>query len=314
MRALVTGAAGFVGNYLIDQLLSEGYEVVATARSIKGVQGYKQVAWETMDITNKEDIEDVISKWKPDYTFHLAAAAVTTLPTRELYYNTNVIGTYNLLDTIKKIIPNSRTIVVSSASVYGHVPSEQLPIRESLSVNPYNHYAASKASAELVVQAFLADGLDVIIARAFNHTGPGQTIDYVCSKFAKQFAHIVVNQKEPTIEVGNIRVSRDFTDVRDVVRAYERLMRFGRVGEIYNVCSGQPTKLKEIIGWLKDYAEVQVKVNSLSQNMRNQDSSVVFGSNEKIFQHTGWVAKTPLEETIFDLYKYWESKCEAEGL
>lgn len=305
MRALVTGANGFVGGYLIDYLSRSGYEVIGTTRKLRGNIN-RNIQWELMDILDETNVHEVILKWKPDCIFHLAATAITTLGNVDSYYHNNIIGTVNVLNTIEKSVPKCKILLISSSSVYGHVSLDQIPIQEDAKINPYNHYAASKAALEIVAKPFIANGLDIVIARAFNHTGPRQTTDYVCSKFAKQFADIVVNGLEPIIEVGNVKVARDFTDVRDIVEAYELLIRFGHTGEIYNVCSGQAYELEEIINWLSDFSKVKVQTRIISNILRKQDASVVIGDNRKIFNLTGWKSKIPLKQTIQDLFMYWK--------
>lgn len=308
MRALVTGAKGFGGLYLVEYLLSKGYEVIATGRSITKRRVNDKFIWEPMDVLNSQQIKQTLNKYKPDEIYHLAAFAVTTGETSSLYYKTNFQGTLNLINCIAENVPNSKVLFVSSSGVYGSVSQESLPIQEHTPLSPNNHYAASKMAAEAVAATFASQGLQVYIARSFNHTGPRQPINYVCPWLVKQVAEISFKKIKPVIEVGNENVVRDFTDVRDVVRAYHLILQKGYSGQVYNVCGGKGYSILEIIKMLSKLEGIDLKIKSTKKLMRKQDASIIVGSFRKLMQHTGWKPLIPLEKTLANMLEYWKGR------
>jgi len=251
MKALVTGATGFVGQYLVKYLIQKGYEVTGTFFSSTGrafeING---VAYRYLNLNdNIENIYSILLEEKPDEIYHLAAIAATNEANYEGYYSVNFYGTLNLYDAVKKSGLDVKILYVGSANVYGNVPLERQPITESEELRPLNHYAVSKASADLLSYRYFCEGLNIIRARPFNHTGSGQTDKFVCPKIAKQIIAIK-NGSADHVNLGNTETKRDFTDVRDVVRAYWMVLQEGRSGEAYNICSKQAYSVKEIIDML----------------------------------------------------------------
>ncbi|MQL51384.1 NAD-dependent epimerase/dehydratase family protein [Desulfofundulus thermobenzoicus] len=341
MRALVTGAGGFVGPYLVQLLLSRGYEVFGTFRGEKpaetdsrmGLAGKRsfwgmplegtehrhsprEICSEShpmfhpllLDITTKKSIREAMATCRPNEIYHLAALAVTTGQAPEDYYRVNFQGTFNLLQAVKEAAPNARVLYVGSANAYGVVGPDELPVKESRPLCPNNHYAASKAAAEALACAYAAEGLHVICARPFNHTGPGQSTDFVCSRLAREVAAIATGQKEPLIEVGNLDPARDFTDVRDVVEAYWLLLQKGNSGQAYNVCSERAYSIRDIMNILMEEAGVKARIESVPGLKRKVDIPVLLGSREKISRQTGWEPKIPFRETLKDVLDYWIRK------
>ncbi|NPV72681.1 MAG: NAD-dependent epimerase/dehydratase family protein [Pelotomaculum sp.] len=306
MRALVTGAGGFVGRYLVDFLLEKGYAVCGTYhRERPAKSDFDRCRMERLDIKDKESLRGILVDFHPDEIYHLAAVAVTTGQNRDMYYQVNFFGSINLFEAVKEALPRARVLFVGSANAYGPVPAERQPIRESETFYPVNHYAASKAAADMAACAYAAEGLHVVRARPFNHTGPGQTVDYVCSRLARQAAEISLNMREPLIEAGNLEAARDFTDVRDVVRAYWLLLQKGRPGEAYNVCSQKAYSVREIVALLAEVAGVEIQVRSRLDLLRKADISLLIGSREKLFNEVGWEPGIPFKETLKDLLAWW---------
>jgi len=304
VRALVTGASGFVGRYLVRALEADGWETLACGGPAEGAP------YLPLDLADSDAIAAALDLSRPDAIFHLAAqtfvpdAVADPMPT----YETNAMGTARLAHGIAAYVARSanampRLLFTSSADVYGARPAQDYPLVESLSPRPRNPYAASKAAAE----AFLLGGanglgLDVVIARSFNHIGPGQSDRFVVPSFAAQLARIARGAAGPELLVGNLSAERDFLDVRDVVAAYVSLARDGASGEIYNVCSGVPTPIRDLLRTLILAARVPVEVREDPARMRPADSPVAFGDNAKLRAATGWAPRVSLDRSLRDVY------------
>ncbi len=302
MRALVTGASGFVGHYLTAALRAAGDEVLA-AGSARDGEGFAPI-----DLADVRSLRAVIDQAEPDVIYHLAAQAFVPESIEMPYatYDANILGTARLLQAVRdwrgSSGQNPRILFTSSAEVYGrHSPSE-LPLTESLDTRPANPYAASKAAAEALVLAEARSfEMDVIVTRAFNHIGVGQSEHFVVSSFATQLANISAGSA-PLLYVGNLQAQRDFLDVRDVVAAYLALARDGQSTQVYNICSGIPISISEILRQLITAAGVPVEVREDPARMRPSDVPVFYGSNQKICQLTGWSPKIALRQSLREIY------------
>jgi GDP-4-dehydro-6-deoxy-D-mannose reductase len=301
MRALVTGANGFVGRYLQRHLRAAGHDVIAAGRA----QERSDVILELHD---QASIEHAIASEKPEVVFHLAAQTFVPSAYEDPVdtYETNVMGTVRLLKTLTEYRKSERRdvrmIYVSSAQVYGRGNSLHGALGEDVPVAPVEPYSASKAAAEFAsLAAHHAFGLDVIIARAFNHIGPGQDPHFVVPSFARQLALIVRGGAEALIEVGNLEAERDFLDVRDVVEAYITLAERGTSGAAYNVCSGVPLKVKSILRMLIMEANVPVEVREDPEKMRSIDVPQFYGDNRKL-RALGWTPKISIEQSVREIY------------
>lgn len=290
MRALVTGANGFVGTHLIAHLLECNDSVVSTDRAIDGT-----------DILDGGAIAKVIANTKPEIIYHLAGqsdvAASWTNPAATLRINAE--GTMNVCEAASAANV-SRVIVVTSAEIYGLVPPQNLPINEEHPFNPANPYAVSKAAAEMVAIYWANQGLGVIRARAFNHLGPGQSERFIASAIAGRIVRAQANG-QPSIRVGNLEARRDFTDVRDVVRAYRNLAENGDLGEAYNVCSGIDLSIAELVELIFEVCGKQLELIPDPALQRPSDLAVLRGDNSKLRTHTGWAPNTPITKTIADV-------------
>ncbi|MCG9966635.1 GDP-mannose 4,6-dehydratase [Pelotomaculum terephthalicicum JT] len=314
MRALVTGATGFVGRYMARLLLNHGYNVCGTYYHVPlSCSDLIGVHLEKIDITDKSSVKRIISNFMPDEIYHLAGVAVTSGVNKEIYYTTNFGGTIILLDVVHEVVPNCRVLVVGSSISYGQVPKECQPIQEDQELRPINHYAASKAAADMAACAYAAEELHVVRARPFNHTGPGQSTGFVCSRLAKLVAEVALGKKDPVIEVGNIESARDFTDVRDVVKAYYLLLLKGRAGEAYNVCKQKAYSIKEIISILTNFAGVDIQIKHNQELLRKSDIPILLGSRKKILADTCWEPDILFEKTLFDIFSYWKQVMSCGG-
>ncbi|WXJ91622.1 GDP-6-deoxy-D-mannose reductase [Moorella thermoacetica] len=247
----------------------------------------------------------------PDEIYHLTGIAVTTGIEPKEYYRVNFYGTLNLFEVMREAAPQARVLYVGLASAYGPVPPEKQPIREEMPLTSVNHYTASKAAADVAACAYPSQELHIVRARAFNHTGPNQTTDYVCSRLAKEMAKVALGRAKTVITAGNLDAARDFIDVLDVVRAYWLLLQKGRPGEAYNVCSGKVYSVREIAETLAAIGGVDITLQSLPELQRRIDIPLLLGSAEKIGYDTGWQPDIPFKQTLADLLDWWKGKLEA---
>ncbi|MFO7278933.1 MAG: GDP-mannose 4,6-dehydratase [Thermoanaerobacterales bacterium] len=298
MRALVTGAGGFVGAHLVRHLQEQGDEVVRLERREDGV-----------DITDAEAITDAVVAAKPEAIYHLAGAADVGGSWAEprATFLANALGTLNVLEAARAA-GAERVLAVSSADVYGRVSEDELPIREDQPLRPVSPYAASKVAADaLAQQAWLGHGLPVIRVRAFNHLGPGQSDRFVAPSLA---ARIARNERDggDEVPIGNLTPRRDVTDVRDVVRAYRLLMEVGEPGAVYNICSGHAVSVEHIAKTLLGMAARPMRLVVDPSLQRPVDIPVLVGDNTALRQATGWEPTIPLEQTLADVLTDWRAR------
>jgi GDP-4-dehydro-6-deoxy-D-mannose reductase len=290
MRALVTGSSGFVGRHLTEHLEASGDEVRGCDRD------------DGLDVTDGRAMQVLFEKVRPEVVYHLAGwsdvGGSWTAPLESLRLNAE--GTLQVLLAARSV-PSSRVLVVSSADVYGIVSDADLPITEDAPLRPVNPYAASKVAADfLALQAFLGYGVPALRVRAFNHLGPGQTDKFVASALAERIAR---NELDGTdvVPVGNLEARRDFTDVRDVVRAYRLLMQQGTPGEVYNVCSGAAVTVQALADELIGMAAFPMRLEPQASLVRPVDTPVLLGDNSRLRATTGWAPTIALRETLTDL-------------
>lgn len=300
MRALVTGAGGFVGGYLTAHLRERGDDVVGLG--------------EEVDVTDGEALRDAVATARPDAVYHLAAASHvgTSWSAPAEVLRVNAIGTLHVLRASEDAGVD-RVLVVGSAEEYGLVRPDQLPIAETTPLRPVSPYGASKVAAEVVaLQSHLARGLGVLLVRAFNHLGPGQSDRLVASALAAQVAR---NEHDGTdvVHVGDLTPRRDFTDVRDVVRAYRLLVERGTPGEAYNVCRGVDVAIAEVADHLLGQASRPMRLEVDPERLRPVDLPVLRGDPTKLREATGWEPTTPLEQTLGDVLAWWRERVAAGG-
>jgi GDP-4-dehydro-6-deoxy-D-mannose reductase len=304
---LVTGAAGFVGRHLLRQLAEDGHAAVAAWRrpgTDAEARGWSDEAegpaadWHEIDLMDRAAVAESIAALRPDHVYHLAGAAHVAHSWRDTDTTlaVNVVGTHHLLEALREAGLASRVLIPSSATVY-RLSGD--PLTEDSPVAPANPYALSKLAQERLGQRAHADsGQQVVVARAFNHIGPGQGTAYFAPSFARQIAAIEAGLAPPVLRVGNLEAKRDLMDVRDTVRAYTALVREGRGGEIYNVCSGQAWTVGQVLEALLAESRVRVEVEQDPALLRPNDTPVVVGSYAKLEAETGWRPRIPLAETL----------------
>ena len=303
MRALVTGASGFVGRYLVAALRREGSDALACSGP------HEPGDRVPLDLTDAASLRAALDLARPDVVFHLAAQTFVpqSFAAPVETYEINAVGTARLMQAVRDYARESgtmpRVLFTSSAEVYGQRDGADFPLRETLDPRPATPYAASKAAAEAIALAEgRAFGMDVVVARAFNHIGPGQSRRFVVPSLVAQLAAIAAGG-EPVLLVGNLNAARDFLDVRDVVAAYLALARDGTGGEIYNVCSGTPVRVRDLLRDLIAIAGVPVEVREDPQRFRPLDVPVFFGSAEKLQTCCGWTPTIPLHRSLREIYE-----------
>lgn len=303
MKALITGVSGFVGPYLVKHLAANGFGAFGIDRAGSVIDG---CVVEKCDITDSEAVANVVKRVQPDFIFHLAGQSSVAMSWKEpeLTKAINVGGTKNILDAVAAAGINPKILIVSSAEVYG--VAKKFPTAENHPLQPVSPYGESRVEQEKVALDYFRRGLQVIIARSFNHTGPGQPSGLVCSSFAKQLAGIGKGKQPAVVKVGDLKVVRDFTDVRDVVKAYLLLLQKGRSGEVYNVCSGKASSVGEVLGMLMKLSGLTVKVEQERSRLIERAIPVLHGDNSKLAAATGWKPKISLGETLSDLLDYWK--------
>jgi GDP-4-dehydro-6-deoxy-D-mannose reductase len=298
VRALVTGAGGFVGAHLVQHLADAGDEVVGLDNRADGI-----------DITEADELTEAVVKADPDAIYHLAGASDVggSWDAPRSTFLANALGTLNVLEASREA-GVSRVLAVSSADVYGRVDESELPLDEDQPLRPVSPYAASKVAADaLAQQAWLGRRLPVIRVRAFNHLGPGQSDKFVAPSLA---ARIARNERDggDGVPIGNLSPRRDVTDVRDVVRAYRLLVEHGEAGEVYNVCSGRAVSVAEIAEQLLGMARRPMRLVPDSDLQRPVDIPVLVGDNRKLRASTGWEPRIPLETTLADVLADWRRR------
>jgi GDP-4-dehydro-6-deoxy-D-mannose reductase len=296
VRAFVTGGHGFVGRWLCAHLEDAGDEVIAPHA-------------DEVDVTDPDAVAAAFADARPDAVYHLAGIASVAESWRDPHgvFAVNAGGTLAVLTAAKGLAPRPRVLLVGSSEVYGSVPAEALPIGEDAPLRPVTPYAAGKAAAELLgVQAFLGWDVPVVRARPFNHIGPGQSPDFVVSAFARRIAE-AERSGASTLTVGNLGARRDFTDVRDVVRAYRLLVERGEPGEAYNVCSGRDVAVEELVHRLLALAGADLELVADPDLLRPVDVPVLRGDPGRLRRATGWVPEVPLEATLGETLAWWRA-------
>lgn len=301
---LITGGGGFVGGHLLD-LLAPSAPVIVWSRSAPPGELPASVAWQRVDLLDRDRVRSGIRALRPRAVYHLAGATQVDRSWRHPAepLSSNVLATHYLLDALRRAGVQCRLLLTGSAAVYA--PSLE-PLTETSPLAPDSPYALSKLAQEsLGTRAVEEDGVDVIATRSFNHTGPRQTASFVAPSVARQIALIERGELEPVLQVGNMDARRDLTDVRDIVRAYASLMDAGVPGEVYNVASGVGHTIRSVIDTLVRMAGVHVHVRTDPARLRPVEKAVLVGDASRLRALTGWVPGISFEQMLRDLLEYW---------
>jgi GDP-4-dehydro-6-deoxy-D-mannose reductase len=316
VRFLITGIGGFAGRHLAASLLARGHEVHGTLHRPRATLAglpLEAANLHVTDVTDAQAVDGLVASVLPDGVFHLAGLSFPPAshadPTAVL--QTNVLGALHVFAAVRRHRPACRILSVGSADAYGLVDPASIPITESCPFRPLSPYGASKAAMDLVAfQWARGYGLDIVRVRPFNHTGPGQGGYFVCPDFARQVVAIERGLSTPVVEVGNLDVVRDFSDVRDVVEAYVALWERGESGEAYNVASGVGRSVREVLGLFLELAGVRAEVRTTPERARATDVPTVFGSAEKLRARTGWSPRYEWRRTLSDVLADWRQRQE----
>lgn len=318
MKALVTGASGFVGQYLVRHLLDSGDTVVACYQASEvnnrsplliSHPQYEYVSaraeWTPLTITERTAVCDLIHRVRPDVIYHLAGMAF--VPEAEENFDralaVNVAGTYNIFHGCDRARLKTTVVLVSSAEVYGRISPDELPVSEKHQISPANNYSLSKIMAEAVVSRFPASrGIRSVIMRPFNHIGAGQSDRFVAPNFARQLADIARNQKPSVLRIGNLAPVRDFSDVRDIVRAYRLAASKGE--GIYNLGSGKGHSIESLLKTLIEIANLQVTLEIDPDRMRPSETPEVRADISKAKRDLGWVPEIDIRDTLQEIYRH----------
>ena len=313
-KILITGFSGFVARHFIEYMIKDELDVEIWGLDINPptylMEEYRKsinISFEIIDLLNQTQLKIFLDRVRPDYILHLASYSSVAYswenPRLSFVNNTNIF--LNLVQAVKESEIKCRILSVGSSEEYGNYRMEDLPLREDYSLNPSSPYAVARVSQEMLSKIFVKNfGMDIIMTRSFNHIGPWQDSRFVVAGFIEKVLEIKKSgQKFGEIEVGDLSIIRDFTDVRDVVRAYWLLLCDGKTGEVYNVCSGKGIKIKNILQIIGQNLKIEIIGRPVEKYMRPNDNKVVIGSNEKIFKELGWKPEIGLYTTINDMVK-----------
>jgi len=314
-RALITGITGFVGSHLAEFLLDKGVEVYGIARwrsKLDNIIHVKdKVKLLEADMRDGHSVERAVAESMPDYVFHLASQSFVPMSWRAPAdtMETNAVGTIHLLEAVRQSKRDPVIQVAGSSEEYGMVYPDELPIRETNPLRPLSPYGVSKVAADkLGCQYHMSYGLRTVITRAFNHTGPRRGDVFVTSNFALQIAEIEKGLTQPIIYVGNLTARRDFSDVRDVVKAYWLAVTKCDYGEAYNICSEKDTTIQSLLDLLLAITDKRIEVKQDPARMRPSDVAVLHGDCSKLKEKTGWKPEIAFEKTMGDLLNYWRER------
>ena len=316
MKALIIGAAGFVGGYLIRELKAADWEVHATCLSNEKIK--EDCPVHSLDIMDMDAVTNLINELEPDVVYHLAAQSSVAVSWKkpQLTAEVNVIGTINVLEALRAAKKQDiRVLLIGSGEEYGYIRKDACPLPESEPLNPGNIYAATKACQGMLGEIYArAYKMDIVMVRAFNHSGPEQSDLFVISDFCRQIAEIEKGLREPVMNVGNLSAMRDFTDVRDVVRAYRLLGTKGKSGSVYNVGRGRAVSIQFILDTALSFAKCPVNVKQDPKRMRASDIPIIEPDISHILADTGWSAQISMKQTVEDTLNYWRKKLMSYGL
>lgn len=314
-KILITGINGFVGPHLVRELQGKGYSVYGLSRTGKS-ELKNEVVILKGDLLDLKGLYATIGDLKPDAIFHLAAQSKPGYSFKEPQetFQSNVIGTINLFEVVRGMMNGvseyrPRIVVAGSSEEYGLVSQEMLPLVEDAKFNPVNPYAISKVSQYYLSMMYVrAYNLDIVYPVMFSHVGPGQKEGFIIPDVCKQIVEIEQGKKEPILATGDLSVSRDYSDVRDFVKAYVLLLEKGETGQRYNICSGKPTKVAEIVDKLIGLSKTKIEHKVDPSKVRPAEMPILYGSPNKFQELTGWRTEISLDQTLADSLEWWRNK------
>ncbi|MHB8908674.1 MAG: GDP-mannose 4,6-dehydratase [Syntrophales bacterium] len=317
-KYLITGYSGFVSRHFLEYLDKNEPYASITGLDVHEPEfshsSYKNIRlnFEKIDLLDRDRVESIIFNFQPDYIIHLASYSSVAFSWNDpiLSFQNNMNIYLNLLESVRKLNLPARILSIGSSEEYGNVDEKTLPLTEAHVPKPVSPYAVARVSQEMISKVYVDGyGLDIVMTRSFNHIGPFQRDIFVLSSFAKQLVEIKKSGKNSgELFTGDTSIVRDFTDVRDVVAAYDLLLKKGKTGEIYNVCSGKGTSLNDIIGMMAKILDLTIHTRVNEKLVRPDDNRIIIGSKEKIKREVGWDTTISLDQSLADITKSW---CEA---
>jgi GDP-4-dehydro-6-deoxy-D-mannose reductase len=315
-RVLVTGVTGFAGSHLVDYLLTrDDCEIFGIRRWRSRTENIEhfpdRVTILECDLRDASSTRDTLEKVRPDWIFHLAAQSFVPTswiaPTESL--TTNILGQVNIFEAVRRVELKCRIQLACSSEEYGMVYPGEVPIKETNPLRPLSPYAVSKVTQDMLgYQYWMSWRVDNVRTRGFNHEGPRRGPVFVASDFAKQIADIEKGLKPPVLHVGNLEAKRDFTDVRDMVRAYWLALEKCEPGEVYNICSGTAWTIQKVLDHLLGMTSAKIEVCQDPARLRPSDVPILLGDNSKFVKATGWQPTIPFDQTLHDMLEYWRGR------
>ena len=306
MPILITGASGFVGRHLANHLLQTNPDLDIHGTTLPDMPYKEQpgVTFHGVDLKNAAKVDELISNVRPSAIYHLAAQAFVPRSFEEPWetLENNILSQLNVIQACLKKNVAPRMLVISSSDIYGPVTPQELPITENAQLKPTNPYSVSKIAQDMMAfQYYLSHKLPIMRARSFNHFGPGQNENFVAPAFAMQIARIETGLQQPEIKVGDLSAKRDFTDVRDIVRAYRFIVEKGQPGDVYNVCSGEVYSAQQLLDTFLGSCDISIEVTVDPQRLRPVTIPIVQGDNSRLNAATGWQPQISFEQTLADV-------------
>lgn len=319
MRVLITGITGFAGSHLAESALRRrGVEVFGTFRVRSRLENIRHILQDIhlveCDLRDSFSAQRAINESDPERIFHLAAQSFvpTSWSAPQDTLTTNILGTLNLLEAVRRYRADARVQIACSSEEYGLVYPDEVPLNEESPFRPLSPYGVSKVAADLLGYQYHASyRVFTVRTRAFNHTGPRRGEVFATSSFAKQIAEAEAGLRPPVVSVGNLEARRDFTDVRDMVEAYWLSLEYGEPGEAYVVASGRSHAMNEVLATLRGLASIPIEVEIDNARLRPSDVPILEGNADKFRERTGWRPEIPLTKTLADLLDYWRERVSA---
>ena len=314
-KILITGFSGFVARYNNERIKQDGSNYSVIGIDVNNPEFLLEktekvtVTFKQCNLLNKENLEEILLTFNPDFILHLAAFSSVgySWQAPDLCIKNNTEIFLNLMEILRKMNYKGRVLSVGSSEEYGRYPEYMLPLKEEYNLHPESTYAVARVAQENLSKVY-ADGfgIDVIMTRSFNHIGPWQKDRFVIPSFAKQLVEIKKDiKKQKKLITGNIDIIRDFLDVRDVVDAYLKLLKNGKRGEVYNICKGEGLSLKEIINKMSNFLNINIKIIRDEKLIRPNDNRIIIGCNEKIKKEVKWQPKYSIDESLNDIINFW---------
>jgi len=317
---LITGANGFCGRHLANMLVADKDDVVyGISRRIPDdlIAEHPHVKYEQCNLLDHTSVFNILKRIKPECVFHLAAesSVASSWKSPINILTNNITSQVNIFEAIRELELSCRIVIACSSEEYGLIKESDLPVNENCCFNPLSTYAVSKVSQDMLAyQYYKSYNMDIVRVRAFNLTGPGQSPNYALSSFAKQIADIEKGLIRNTLSVGNLNVKRDYTDVRDAMKAYHQIALKAKPGSVYNLCSGKAHSLRDLLGILVSLSMEHFNIEVDEMRFRPSDLPVMLGDNTKIKTEIGWAPKIDIHDTLNDLLNYWRVNIRVQGI